>query len=178
MGQIPSEVRQQIIEVLSSALESFGDVNVRAWGEVVSIDLSENSRKVFSVQIADRSVQLGEAWVGIWTGNIAVDALNDLIASKMVALVERGAPRDFRDIFTVCQQGLCQVNACWALWHQRQKLAKEDSDPQRAVLAIQTHLARLEKARPLERIEDEQQRLAAQQLRTWFHEVFVYGYHH
>jgi predicted nucleotidyltransferase component of viral defense system len=30
-----------------------------------------------------------------------IDSFGDLVASKMVALVERGAPRDFFDIFTL-----------------------------------------------------------------------------
>jgi len=34
----------------------------------------------------------------------------------MVALVERGAPRDFLDIYTVCQAGLVTLEECWELW--------------------------------------------------------------
>jgi len=31
----------------------------------------------------------------------------------MVALIERGAPRDFLDIFTLCQAELFDIAECW-----------------------------------------------------------------
>jgi hypothetical protein len=42
----------------------------------------------------------------------------------MVALVEHGAPRDFRDIHTVCMAGLSTPDDCWSLWRQRQALVR------------------------------------------------------
>jgi predicted amidophosphoribosyltransferase len=47
----------------------------------------------------------------------------DLVASKMVALVKRGAPRDFRDVFTVCTAGLTTPSDCWQWWRLRQSAA-------------------------------------------------------
>ncbi|GAB4484796.1 MAG: hypothetical protein Fur0016_15740 [Anaerolineales bacterium] len=43
---------------------------------------------------------------------IALDSLPDLIAAKMNALVERGAPRDFLDIFTLCRQNIAEPAEC------------------------------------------------------------------
>jgi len=66
-----------------------------------------------------------------------------LVASKVVALVERGAPRDFRDIHALCRAGLTTPQECWELWRRRQQLAASDTDSARARLAVQTHLARM-----------------------------------
>ncbi len=72
----------------------------------------------------------------------------------MIALVERGAPRDFLDIYTLCQAGLLSVNDCWELWSRRQTLAGNDADLSRARLAFETHLERIALHRPLEKIVD------------------------
>src|SRR6266852_1149982 len=97
--------------------------------------------------IAERSAELEDPVAGIWPGGIGLDSFRDLVASKMVALVERGAPRDLLDIYTLCKQGQCSVVDCWEWWVSRQVLAKENSDRKRASLAIRTHLARLEQVR-------------------------------
>jgi len=56
-----------------------------------------------------RDTQDLDAW---WrTGpTAAADAL--IMASKMTALVERGAPRDLRDIHELCRRGLISVETC------------------------------------------------------------------
>ena len=64
-----------------------------------------------SFQIAERSVQLEDPVPTQWTG-VQLDSLNDLIASKMIALVERGAPRDFLDIFAVCEADIATPRIC------------------------------------------------------------------
>ena len=119
-----------------------------------------------------RSTQLSDPLQVPWLQGMWLDSFEDLISSRMVALVERGAPRDFRDIYMVCQRGLIDVTTCWQLWQTRQKLAKQDTDLQRARLAVRSHLARIERARPLENIVDIQQREEAAKLRQWFGEVF------
>ena len=91
----------------------------------------------------------------------------------MVALIERGAPRDFRDIFMLCQSGLSHSEECWDLWRQRQAMAGSDPDFERAHLAILTHLARISQHRPLEKIIDPQARAEAEKLRAWFKEQFL-----
>jgi hypothetical protein len=104
-----------------------------------------------------------------------LDSLEDLVASKMTALVERGAPRDFRDIHSLCLSGRCTMPQCWDLWQKRQELAGENTDRGRASLAIQTHLSRIEQARPLAAIQDAEHRAAAERLRTWFASEFIHG---
>ena len=103
-----------------------------------------------------------------------MDTFDDLVASKMTALVERGAPRDFRDIYTLCERGLCDVDRCWFLWQERQIKSGEEADMRRALLAIRTHLARIEQTRPVAGISDAGQRSVAERLRTWFIKEFLH----
>jgi hypothetical protein len=104
---------------------------------------------------------------------VLLDSFPDLVASKMVALVERGAPRDFRDIYALCRAGLTTPRECWDLWRRRQQLADSDTDSARARLAIETHLVRISLHRPLEQITDPQQQAEAEQVRAWFTEEFL-----
>jgi hypothetical protein len=97
-----------------------------------------------------------------------VDSLPDLVASKMVALVERGAPREFRDIYTLCRQKRVTPRECWRLWQERQRRSGSDLDSHRARLAIETHLERITQHRPLGGIHDPEQRAAAANVRRWF----------
>ena len=165
-------VRTEVIRVLEATLALYGETKTRAWGDVVSVDLTVEGQVVFSFQIAARDAQLEPSvklpWADVW-----LDSLSDLVASKMVALIERGAPRDFRDIYTVCQAGLMAPEQCWALWRRRQQLAGSDTDQVRARLAIETHLMRIEKYRPLSQIEDASAHAQAEQVRTWFQEAFL-----
>lgn len=166
-----TEDRHQVTRVIATTLEPFGQVRTRAWGDVVSIELSREGRTVFSFQIAHRSAQLEPSTPAPWA-NVLLDSFADLVASKMVALVERGAPRDFRDIYTVCQAGLITPHRCWELWRCRQQLAGSDTDSARARLAVETHLARIAQHRPLAQIADPQQQAEAQEVRRWFREEF------
>lgn len=163
--------KQEVIKIIRQVLASKGNVQIRSWGDVVSIELKKTERVVFSFQIARRSARLSEsrkaAWAEIW-----VDSWEDLIASKMTALIERGAPRDFRDIFAVCKAGLAAPADCWTLWAKRQKLAGSDADQKRARLAMQAHLKRIALYRPLETIQDPNERAEAVLLRHWFIEEF------
>ncbi|MGB7620919.1 MAG: nucleotidyl transferase AbiEii/AbiGii toxin family protein [Terriglobia bacterium] len=167
-----SEDQQQVIRVIEAVLRSLGEIKTRAWGDVVSIELKRDERTVFSFQIARRSVQLEPSVPAPGTA-VLLDSFVDLVASKMVALIERGAPRDFRDIFALCQAGLATPQSCWDLWRQRQQLAGSDADSARARLAIQTHLARIAQHRPLTQISDRQQQGEAERLRRWFAEEFL-----
>jgi hypothetical protein len=164
--------KDQIVEVVRDVLAKAGEVRVRQWGDVVSIELLQDSRKVFSFQIASRSARLGTPQLAPWT-DVLLDSFQDLIASKMVALVERGAPRDFRDIHAVCQNQLCTAVECWELWRQRQQRAGGSTDSDRARLAVRTHLGRIAAQRPLASIEDPEERAAAARVRTWFEKEFL-----
>lgn len=164
--------RKQIVRVIETTLESFGQVKTRAWGDVVSIELQAAGRTVFSFQIARRSAQLEPAELAPWT-DVLLDSFSDLVAAKMVALVERGAPRDLRDIYALCQAGLTTPESCWQLWQRRQQLAGSDVNYVRAELAVETHLARVEQHRPLAQIAGREQRDQAEKVRAWFRREFL-----
>jgi hypothetical protein len=164
---VTREERERVITVVEDALRTSGEVRVKRWGEVVSIELSVDGKTVFSFQIADRSTQLEPTTTLPWA-DVAIDSLPDLVASKMTALVERGAPRDFRDIHALCHSGIMTAPECWSLWALRQERAGNDVDRHRARLAISTHLARIAQHRPLGTIRDPEQRAEAERVRTWF----------
>jgi len=164
--------KQAVVQALETSLSNFGSVRVRAWGDVVSVELSQDGKAVFRFQIAARTLRLEESISAGWI-DVPLDSLTDLVASKMNALVERGAPRDFLDIFTLCQAGLLSMDECWALWRRRQRLAGNDADASRARLAIETHLERIALHRPLEQIADLGQREQARQVRDWFLNDFL-----
>jgi hypothetical protein len=167
-----TQEKEQIVEVIETALSAYGTVQRRAWGDVVSIELVQADKTVFSFQIAQRSVQLQPSVSATWM-DVPLDSFPDLMASKMVALVERGAPRDFRDIYALCHSGLTTPKRCWQVWRQRQQLAGSDTDFHRARLAIETHLTRIALHRPLDEIPDADQRAEAERVRTWFGEEFL-----
>jgi predicted nucleotidyltransferase component of viral defense system len=164
--------RHEVTQTLEQALAAFGEVHVRTWGDVVSVELVQDGKTVFSFQIAARSARLEESTSAGWI-DVPLDSLSDLMASKMVALVERGAPRDFLDIFTICQAGVLSVYECWTLWQRRQSLAGSDTDASRARLAIETHLERIALHRPIDQIADLTQREQARQVRDWFSNIFL-----
>jgi hypothetical protein len=139
---------------------------------VTSIELMDGTQTVFSFQIAHRSAQLEPSQPVPWT-EVLLDSFTDLVASKMVALVERGAPRDFRDIYALCQAGLITPSLCWQRWRERQRLAGSDTDAHRARLAVETHLARIVQHRPLEQISDPAGKAEAEAVRTWFQTEFL-----
>ncbi|MDX9721609.1 MAG: nucleotidyl transferase AbiEii/AbiGii toxin family protein [Myxococcota bacterium] len=165
--ELSTQQQNLVIETIEASLRAFGQVTHRRWGDVVSIELAREGRKCFSFQIARRAGQLEPSTTAPWI-DVPLDSLADLVASKMTALVERGAPRDFRDIHAICEAGLVAVERCWQLWQQRQRLAGVDVDRHRARLAILTHLARIEQHRPLAEIQDARARVVAQEIRQWF----------
>lgn len=107
--------------------------------------------------------------------DILLDSFEDLVASKMVALVERGTPRDFLDIYRLNKDVLVSPLQCWQLWRRRQESIGSDADEDRARLAILTHLTRIEQHRPLDIIVDELARAEAKRVRNWYKEVFVHA---
>lgn len=164
------EDKQQVIAVIEAALAEFGPTRKRAWGDVVSVELQQEGRTVFSFQVAERSALLRDEIAGVWEGGIRVDALEDLLASKMAALVNRGAPRDFLDIYTLCQSQQTSPTMCWRLWQERQRAAGEDDDLERARLAVRANLARIEAARLRDAVDEH-----SAALRAWFKREFLDG---
>ena len=164
--------RRQVLQVLENVLRQAGEVKIRVWGDVASVDLKQIGKTIFSFQIAQRSAQLEATQPAPWIP-VPLDSLADLVASKMTALVERGAPRDFRDIYAVCQAGLLTPPDCWRLWQRRQQAAGSSADFARARLAVQTHLARIAQHRRLEQISDPDQRHQAEAVRIWYMGEFL-----
>ncbi len=159
--------QRQVVHVLEEVLGSVGEVKTRIWGDVASVELRRAGKTVFSFQIARRAAQLEPSQLAPWI-QVPLDSLADLVASKMAALVERGAPRDFRDIYQLCQARLVTPRECWTLWQRCQQAAGNSADLARARLAVETHLARIVQHRRLEQIGDASQRLEAERVRTWF----------
>jgi Nucleotidyl transferase AbiEii toxin, Type IV TA system len=93
-------------EIFRETAADFGySVRERAWGETVSIEaLDDEGHKMFSFQIAVRSIQIDEPIASPW-GRLPIETLDDNVASKMQALVARGAPRDFVDIYRTASHG-------------------------------------------------------------------------
>jgi len=167
-----AEEKEKVLRVVQETLRRFGSTRLRRWGEVSSVDLQIEGKIVFSFQVAIRSAQIEPTTTLPWV-DVALDSLPDLVASKMVALVERGAPRDFRDIYTLCHQELVTARECWRLWRERQQRAGSDVDPYRARLAVETHLSRIAQHRPLAAIAELEQQAAAANLRNWFAREFL-----
>jgi predicted nucleotidyltransferase component of viral defense system len=163
--------KREVTQTLEKTLSAYGETRIRAWGDVVSVELARDGKTVFSFQIAARSTRLEESVSAGWI-DVPLDSLADLIASKMTALVERGAPRDFLDIYTLCRAEVLSVNECWSLWQKRQTLSGSDADSARARLAVETHLERIALHRPLDQISDSTQREQARQVRDWYSNIF------
>jgi len=104
-GSATTQDKDRVITVIETALSPHGQVQRRIWGDVVSIELVQASQRVFSFQIAQRSAQLEPSISATWI-DVALDSFPDVVASKMVALVERGAPRDFLFVCSVCHADL------------------------------------------------------------------------
>lgn len=172
------EARTRVITLIEGALAPFGQTRTRAWGDVVSVELRQGGRATFSFQIAARSALLRDEVAGIWQGDVRVDSFDDLLArlaSKMAALVNRGAPRDFLDVYTLCSAGQTSIAACWRLWQERQQLSGEDDDLERAKLAVRANLARIEAARPLGVQPDGATDERSAAVRAWFEQEFLDG---
>lgn len=125
--------------------------------------------RVFSFQIALRDITLEQPLPSPWSP-IQIETLRDNIGSKMNALVLRGAPRDFVDVYRVAQEGLLSIGECWAIWQRKNSDALiEDAQTQ-----VLTHLTRLEARRPLDTIDDPAERTRAARLRAWYIQEFLH----
>lgn len=144
------------------------ELHERSFGDTVSFELHRDKVKEFSFQIAVRSIALEEPIASAWPP-ILIETLHDNVASKMNALVNRGAPRDLLDIKHVVDEGLLSVEDSWALWIKKNPGQTLESAKQNVLL----HLKRLEARRPLEAITDPQEREQAHTLRAWYRNTFL-----
>ena len=144
------------------------DYRRRTWGETESLELLRGSQKQFSFQISKRSLYLDEAipaaWQPIW-----IETLRDNVASKMTALVLRGAPRDFTDIYELCRLEIITTIDCWLLWSEKNP-GISVSEAKRKVI---TRLLMIETARPLDSIQPTTAREKAGLVRRWYHDTFA-----
>lgn len=138
------------------------DLRERAWGETSSFELIEAGTKIFSFQIAERSIELEPPHAGIWDP-IGVESVADNVGAKMNALVQRGAARDFLDMKEIVTRGLASVEECWRWW-----IAKNPGlDAEQARAQALHHLEALEQRRPLKAIPDPEERSRADETRRW-----------
>ncbi len=164
--------KESVINLIRTTLEKFGSVSTRRFGDVVSLDLRQGNEVVFNFQIANRSAIIRQPIESPWPP-VTLDSFDDLVASKMTALIERGAPRDFLDIYEICVKNLVTISRCWELWQERElKRGITESNRQIGCEAILLHLSRIEKSRPLETIADSNQYNQAKQVRAWFKNEF------
>lgn len=140
------------------------EVVLRAWRETQSFEFREpeGHRKRFSFQIARRTIELSPPVESAWPP-VRLEGFVDNLAAKMSALVDRGAPRDFLDVYEVCRRSLADVSASWQLW-SRKNPGRSRTEARVQVLH---HLEALEARRPLASIEGAAERDSAATLRGW-----------
>lgn len=144
------------------------DFSVRSFGETESYELRKGTTKVFSVQIAPRTVELDQPLESEWKP-VKIESLRDNLAAKMNALVNRGAPRDYLDIYTVCTHGMVSPAECWKLWQAK----NPEGEVKQAATAMLTKLRDIEARRPLDKIPEARDRDQAATLRAWFPSEFA-----
>ena len=144
------------------------ELRKRRFGETVSFEMCRGGRKEFSFQIAIRSVSLETPSASPWPP-VLIETLADNVGSKMNALVDRGAPRDFLDIRQIVTACLLSASDAWALWSAK----NPSQDIQAARQKVLLHLSALESRRPLASIPNQADRELASQNRQWFREEFL-----
>ncbi len=165
-----SAAAEQVIRAAMQqvANEEGYELKERKFGETVSFEMTRGGRKEFSFQISVRSVELEPPVASAWPP-IFIETLADNVASKMNALVDRGAPRDFTDIKHVIDEGLVTVEGAWNLWCRKNAGGPSEAAKQKVLL----HLAGLEGRRPLASIRDGAERERARETREWFRREFL-----
>jgi predicted nucleotidyltransferase component of viral defense system len=100
---------------------------------------------------------------------LLIETFADNVASKMNALVQRGAPRDFTDIWQLVTTGHLTPTQCWELWSRKNPDLNSDD----AQAEAGRHLHEIELRRPLDTLTNPLQREQARQTRDWFRTVFL-----
>ncbi len=145
-------------------------LRIRNWGETQSYELQDAGQTVFSFQIAVRSVRLEPPYPTAWPP-VKIETLLDNLGAKMNALVGRGAPRDYLDVFTVVQRDLATADDLWDAW-ARKNVGKEITEGKVNGLR---RLEELEARRPLSSIADIKSRDQAANVRSWIRNVLCKG---
>lgn len=167
LDQADTETKTTIAEVMREFATEEGLIyKFRNFNGVDSFEL-HGENKHFSFQIAHRSTQIEPAITSAWDP-IQIETLKDNMASKMVALVGRGAPRDFTDIKHIIDSAAATPDTLWKLW----QLKNPDANIHSARNSVYKNLLLIEKRRPLESIPDVTSRKQAQDLRLYFKKDF------
>jgi len=167
------EPRADVVAFLESAMQAlaarhgFG-YHRRSWGETESLELLQDTQKVFSFQISRRTLALDEAIPSHWKP-VCLETLRDNVASKMTALVQRGAPRDFLDIYHLCTRDVISMAECWKAFTEKNRGLTVD-EAKRKIIARMTMI---EASRPLESIQPGEARDQAARVREWYYRVFA-----
>lgn len=164
--------RELTLDCLRLIMQEVGEAHhlslaERTTNTMVSLELRNNNQTIFSVQVAERDVELEPPIPSPWTP-IQIETLRDNLASKMTALVKRGAPRDFRDVQAVVNSGVATVAELWEIW----QLKNPKRDVNNAKLEALHHLESISLRRPLEQLPTEQQ-VATAQARQWLRETLL-----
>jgi hypothetical protein len=164
---------ERTLERLRAVMAGVGErhgltLSEREWGETVSFELSAEDRRVFSFQIAVRSVGLEPPLPSPWNP-VLIEGLADNVGSKMNAVVNRGAPRDFLDVRELVTRGVARVEQCWDWWSRKNEGVSVDSAKAQAL----RHLTSLEQRRPLDAIADPEARVEAAAARSWIRRTLL-----
>jgi predicted nucleotidyltransferase component of viral defense system len=168
------DARSVIRQVATEVANEHGlSIVERSWGDTEALDFQRptpnSPQTVFSVQIAERTVELDPPITSPWPP-IPIETLRDNLASKMNALVARGAPRDFRDVYEVVRADLATITECWELWQAKNADLRVDL----AKAQVVKHLESIALRRPLGQLGD-RERAEAQALRQWVLNDLVSG---
>lgn len=167
------EPRAEVVAFLEAAMQALAsrhgfEYRRRSWGETESLELLQGTQKQFSFLISRRTLSLDEALPSQWKP-VCIETLRDNVASKMTALVQRGAPRDFLDIYHLCTRDVMSMVDCWRAFTDKD-LGISIDEAKRKIIA---RLAMLEVSRPLETIQPVEAREQASRVREWYYRVFT-----
>jgi hypothetical protein len=158
-------IRQVMREV---AAERGARYQERRFGETLSFEILELDGRRMSFQIAVRDIALDAPQDSPWAPML-IETLRDNVASKMNALVNRSAPRDFLDIQKVVESRLLSTQECWRLWTLKNPGQRVADAKGKTLLNLES----LEQRRPLDQIKDPAARAQAQATREWFRREFL-----
>jgi hypothetical protein len=168
-ASLRATAEQSVASVFTTIAGEHGSsYHVRRGAEMTSFELhDERGKKTFSFQVAERDRQIQPPIESPYPP-IRIETVDDLVASKMNALVARGAGRDFQDIAEVCWAGLVTPNTCWQLWQRK----NPDKDVFAASAQVSHHLASIELRVPLERMAPGPERDRNAERREFFKTTF------
>ncbi len=160
----PTEAsRNLLLSVMQTVANHRGyDLHLRRFRDTESYELKHEDRKVFSFQISKRTIELDVPLESSWPP-VRIETFRDNLGAKMNAVVNRGAPRDFVDVFKVCESCLTSAADCWKFWQEK----NPGHDLSQAKIKVMQNLLDLETRRPLDSIPDGPKRLDAAAVRSW-----------